>query len=64
MDKRPDRNDPARIGIAALILVSLVVGLTIAFVLGLFIWAAVKDGHKDQALQAQLGIRRRTRLGR
>jgi hypothetical protein len=49
---------------AALILVSVLVGLTIAFVLGLFIWAAVKDGQDDQALQARLGIRRRTRLGR
>jgi hypothetical protein len=31
---------------------------------GLFIWAAVKDGQVDRALQARLGIRRRTRLGR
>jgi hypothetical protein len=49
---------------AALILVSVVVALTIALVLGLFIWAALKDGQEDQALQARLGIRRRTRLGR
>jgi hypothetical protein len=51
-------------GIAALILVSAVLGLTITFVLGLFIWAAIKDGQKDQALQARLGIHRHTRLGR
>jgi hypothetical protein len=31
---------------------------------GLFIWAAVKDGQEDRAMQARLGIRRRTRLGR
>jgi hypothetical protein len=64
MDKQTDGNDPAGIGIAALILVSAVVGLTVTFVLGLFIWAAVKDGQEDQALQVRLGIRRRTRLGR
>jgi hypothetical protein len=64
MDKRSDGNDPAYIGMAALILVSLIVGLTVAFVLGLFIWGAVKDGQEDQAFQARLGIRRRTRLGR
>lgn len=64
MDKRSHRDDPACTGMAALILVSLIVGLTIAFVLGLFIWAAVKDGEEDQALQTRLGIRRRTRLGR
>ena len=29
-----------------------------------FIWAAKKDGEDDRALQARLGIRRRTRLGR
>jgi hypothetical protein len=51
-------------GMAALILVSVVVGLTVAFVLGLFIWGAVRDGREDQAVQARLGIRRRTRLGR
>jgi hypothetical protein len=38
--------------------------LTAAFVLGLFVWAARKDGQDDRALQARLGIRRRTRLGR
>jgi hypothetical protein len=64
MDKRPNGDDPVCIGMAALILVSLVVGLTVAFVLGLFIWGAVKDGQEDQATQARLGIRRRTRLGR
>jgi hypothetical protein len=36
-----------------------------AIVVGaLFVWAAVKDGQKDRAVQARLGIRRRTRLGR
>jgi hypothetical protein len=40
------------------------VGLTAAFVIGLFIWGALKDGEEDKAVQARLGIRRRTRLGR
>lgn len=38
--------------------------LTAALVMGLFIWAAVKDGEDDRALQSRLGIRRKTRLGR
>ena len=37
---------------------------TLLIVLGLFVWAAVKDGEEDKALQKRLGIRRRTRLGR
>jgi hypothetical protein len=51
-------------GIAALVVVSIVVFLTVVLVLGLFIWGAVKDGREDKALQARLGIRRRTRMGR
>ena len=51
-------------GIAALVVVSVLVVLTAIFVVGLFIWGAVKDGQEDKALQARLGIRRRTRLGR
>jgi len=49
---------------AAVVLVAVVVFLTAALVIGLFVWAAVKDGQEDRALQARLGIRRRTRLGR
>jgi hypothetical protein len=29
-----------------------------------FVWGARKDGEEDRALQARLGIKRRTRLGR
>ena len=36
--------------------------VTVAFVLGLFFWAARKDGEYDRATQRRLGIRRRTRL--
>jgi nitrogen fixation-related uncharacterized protein len=49
---------------AAIGVILLVVVLPAAVVGVLFIWAAVKDGQEDRALQARLGIRRRTRLGR
>ena len=48
---------------AAIVLVLLVL-LPAVLVGALFVWAAVKDGQEDKALQARLGIRRRTRLGR
>ena len=46
-------------GILALILVLVPLAL-VGFV---FVWAARKDGAEDKAVQARLGIRRRTRLG-
>jgi len=46
------------------ILLVLVVLVPAVLVGGLFVWAAVKDGQEDRAVQARLGIRRRTRLGR
>jgi nitrogen fixation-related uncharacterized protein len=49
---------------AAIVLILLVVVLPAVLVGGLFVWAAVKDGQEDKALQARLGIRRRTWLGR
>lgn len=45
-------------------MLAIVAGATILLVLGLFVWAAVKDGEEDKALQKRLRIRRRTRLGR
>ena len=50
--------------IAALVLVLVLVLVSVVLMVGLFIWAAVKDGQADKAMQARLGIRRRTRLGR
>ena len=47
-----------------LVLVSVIAFASIVLVLALFVWAARKDGEEDRALQARLGIRRRTRLGR
>ena len=50
--------------IAAAVVLVLLILLPAVLVGGLFVWAAVKDGQEDRALQARLGIRRRTRLGR
>jgi hypothetical protein len=46
------------------ILAAIVAVATVIFVLALFVWAAIKDGREDKALQRRLGIRRKTRLGR
>ena len=48
----------------AAIVLGLFVLLPAVLVGGLFVWAALKDGQEDTALQKLLGIRRRTRLGR
>jgi uncharacterized membrane protein (DUF485 family) len=50
--------------ITAAIILAVFVFLTSVLVIGVFIWAAVKDGQEDKALQRRLGIRRRTRIGR
>jgi hypothetical protein len=49
---------------AAEIVATVVSVLTLLVVAAVFVWAARKDGEEDRALQARLGIRRRTRLGR
>jgi hypothetical protein len=48
----------------ALIVVAVLASVPVLVVVGLFFWAAVKDGEEDKAVQARLGIRRKTRLGR
>lgn len=48
----------------AVILAILLIVIPAVVVGVLFVWAAVKDGQEDRALQKRLGIRRRTRLGR
>jgi hypothetical protein len=50
--------------IAAATILVLLVLLPFVVVVALFVWAARKDGQADRALQARLGMRRRTRLGR
>jgi hypothetical protein len=47
---------------APIIIGTLFALATVALVLGLFLWAARKDGEYDEATQRRLGIRRRTRL--
>ena len=49
---------------AAAIILALLLLLPAVVVGVVFVWAARKDGEEDRALQARLGIRRRTRLGR
>jgi uncharacterized membrane protein (DUF485 family) len=51
-------------GTTAAIILALLLLLPAVVVGALFVWAARKDGERDRALQARLGIRRRTRLGR
>lgn len=51
-------------GIAAGVILVLLVLVPAVVVLGLFVWAARKDGEEDRAVQVRLGIRPRTRLGR
>jgi len=49
----------------AVVVVLVVVAVVPAVLVGwMFVWGAVKDGQEDRAVQARLGIRRRTRLGR
>jgi hypothetical protein len=50
--------------LAGAIIVVLLIALPMVIVGGVFVWAAVKDGDEDRTVQARLGIRRRTRLGR
>jgi hypothetical protein len=50
--------------VALIVLILLVVVVPGAIVGTMFVWAAMRDGAEDQALQKRLGIRRRTRLGR
>jgi hypothetical protein len=51
-------------GFATAVIVVLLVLVPAVIVLSLFVWAAREDGREDRAVQARLGIRRRTRLGR
>jgi hypothetical protein len=46
------------------IVLAVFMGASVILVLAMFVWAAIKDGREDQAVQRRLGIRRRTRLGR
>jgi hypothetical protein len=67
--KNGRRRDPAdghtdRVDTGAQIVLAVVAVTSVLVVLALFVWAALKDGQEDKALQKRLRIRRRTRLGR
>ena len=49
---------------ATAVAIVLLVVIPAAILGAVFVWAAVKDGEEDRALQRRLGIRRKTRLGR
>jgi hypothetical protein len=46
------------------VLLIVLLGVPLAFVGTVFVWAARKDGAEDDAVQRKLGRRRSTRLGR
>src|SRR5439155_27310726 len=53
LDKRRCGKIIARVDIAAIVLIVVSVALTAVVVVGMFIWAAVKDGEEDKAVQAR-----------
>jgi hypothetical protein len=46
------------------VLIVLLAAVPLVIVGVMFVWAAVRDGEEDRAVQRRLGIRRKTRLGR
>jgi hypothetical protein len=50
-------------GLATVVVIALL-ALPLVIVGVMFVWAAVRDGEEDRAIQQRLGIRRKTRLGR
>jgi hypothetical protein len=48
----------------AVVLIVLLTVVPLVIVGVMFVWAAVRDGEEDRAVQRRLGIRRKTRLGR
>jgi hypothetical protein len=53
---------PGAMDIAVFVIAMVSALLTAAIVIGLFVWAAKKDGEEDREVQRRLGIRRRTWL--
>jgi hypothetical protein len=48
----------------AVVIIIVLTAVPLVVVGAMFVWAALRDGEEDRALQRRLGIRRRTRLGR
>ena len=53
---------PVVVDVAVFVISMISALLTAAIVIGLFFWAAKKDGEEDREVQRRLGIRRRTWL--
>jgi hypothetical protein len=49
--------------VAGIVTIVLTVAMLVVVAI-VFVWAARKDGEDDRAVQARLGIKRKTRLGR
>jgi hypothetical protein len=60
---RRNRQTEQMDGVAVVILIVLL-ALPLVIVGVMFVWAAIRDGEEDHAIQRRLGIRRKTRLGR
>ena len=54
----------SRMNAAAEMILLVFVLVPVVLIGVIFVWGARKDGQEDRAVQARLGIRRRTRLGR
>lgn len=46
------------------VLLIVLLAVPLLIVGAMFVWAAIRDGAEDVALQRRLGIRRKTRMGR
>jgi hypothetical protein len=62
---------PARLALARLddvdvssVVLIVVLAVPLVIVGVMFVWAAIRDGEEDRAVQRRTGIRRKTRLGR
>lgn len=64
VNKLNTRATLSRMTSAAGIIALVAVLVPLAVIGAVFVWAARKDGAEDKTVQARLGIRRRTRLGR
>ncbi|HSC73442.1 MAG TPA: hypothetical protein VLB89_04695 [Gaiellaceae bacterium] len=49
--------------IAPIVVLSVLLAVPLVIVGILFVWAAVRDGEDDRAVQRRLGRRRKTHLG-
>jgi hypothetical protein len=48
----------------AKVVIVMLCAIPVVIVGAMFVWAAIRDGREDRAVQRRLGIRRKTRLGR